>query len=256
MKDKNESNYQISITDDGSDTYFSKLYGEHCHSSAGAKTETLYHYIEGCKIAQRLKHENPFRILEVGFGTGLGYLLTKEIADESERKIEFVSFEIDLELIRMFEQKYQLQFEQRSKNTYTLSEKWIELKVLLGNAREQVKAPLEKFHAIYQDAFSPRRNAILWTSEWFKDLYHLSHKNCIMSTYSASSSIRKSMIAAGWKISTGGKFGEKRDSTRAFVTGQSQLEILEKLKRSPVKAITDENYLDYNLASRGKDEKN
>ena len=69
--------------------------------------------------------------------------------------------------------------------------------ILIGDARVSLPKFKNdhdiKFDCIYQDAFSPKRNAILWTSEWFKLLKSISNQDCIMSTYSASSSIRKSM---------------------------------------------------------------
>jgi hypothetical protein len=77
---------------------------------------------------------------------------------------------------------------------------------------------------------------------------------CIMSTYSSSSSIRKSMLKANWKLYKGEKFGPKRSSTRAKVTGETDADILTHLENSPVHAITDENHFKYTMDN--KNEKN
>lgn len=63
----------------------------------------------------------------------------------------------------------------------------------------------------------------------------------ILSTYSASSSIRKSLTEAGWILKRGDKFGPKRSSTRAYLRGETDPEILLHLERSPVAALTDDN---------------
>jgi tRNA U34 5-methylaminomethyl-2-thiouridine-forming methyltransferase MnmC len=96
-----------------------------------------------------------------------------------------------------------------------------------------------RFHAIYQDAFSPKKNPTLWTKEWFSFLRSISTEDVILSTYSASTSIRKSLHEAGWKIQQGEKFGRKRTSTRATLNGETSAEILLQLERSSVDALTD-----------------
>lgn len=256
MKNKNSLNYDIFETKDGSQTYFSHLFQEHCHSLAGASLETKYHYLEGCNVEAQLEKRNQLNILEVGFGTGLGYILTKEVADRLKRPIVFYSFEIDQELLSLFEQKHKCNFNQLSEKHFQLSSRFIDLNIIIGNARDTIKELKLKFDAIYQDAFSPRRNAQLWSVEWFEDLYSIGKGHCLMSTYSASSSIRKSMLKAQWKLSCGGGFGEKRASTRAKKNGETSSDLIEKLKRSPVCAITDDNYQAYNLDNRNKNEKN
>jgi tRNA U34 5-methylaminomethyl-2-thiouridine-forming methyltransferase MnmC len=252
-------NYKEVLTEDGSTTLYSKLYDETCHSTTGAVDETHVHYISGCEIVHKSGEYDPLIILEVGFGAGIGFLETKNTLD---KKFTFISFEIDLELINIFEDKMSIKFEV-DKNIYSHKTEQYSLHILLGNARESIKE-IQKIakedqrpicvHAIYQDAFSPKRNAILWTTQWFRQLKDISHKDCVLSTYSSSSSIRKSLTSAGWKVYEGVKFGPKRSSTRARLTGKTDQNILDKLGRSPAIEITDENYKDYVLGK--KNEKN
>lgn len=242
-------NYKIIKTQDGSETYFSQLYNENCHSIAGAKEETKLHYLEGCLIDQRIHHYKVYSILEVGFGTGLGFIETQNIFLNTDVKLNFVSFEIDLELIDIFSKKYNISFKKNGP-FYHYQSKNINLTILHGNARESIKQLIskgDKFKAIYQDAFSPKRNASLWTTEWFKDLIKIADTDCIISTYSSSSSIRKSMVAAGWKLYAGKNFGNKRSSTRGKLDGTTEVEILERLNRSPVSEINDNNYKTFTL---------
>ncbi|MDP7319343.1 MAG: MnmC family methyltransferase [Bacteriovoracaceae bacterium] len=249
MTEEKKSNYKTIMTEDGSKTLYSALFQEACHSKTGAIEETHIHYIRGCRIKELAKIYDPLFILEVGFGAGVGFKETAKFFAKSQNKIMFFSFEIDLELIRLFEKNEGIQFVQVD-NHYHYVHDNVELVVLQGDARKEIKkliAKKNRFHAIYQDAFSPKRNSSLWTKQWFEDLYLVSHPKALMSTYSASSSIRKAMLAAGWKLSTGEKFGPKRSSTRAKKTGETQQDILKKLERSPAITLTDENYKTYKL---------
>lgn len=227
--------YQTVQTEDGSVTFFSERFGEACHSPAGAKAETVLHYIEGCKIPEKALEKNV-SILEVGFGLGMGMLTTWERTKSLPAAIHFVSVEIDPELVKWFYEEH--------KNHPALNDPKFSFEILTGDARVTLPAYVKQYHpkwnAIYQDAFSPGRNPVLWTVEWFTLLRESSADDVVLSTYSASSSIRKSLVEAGWKLYQGEKFGQKRSSTRAKLTGMTDPEILLNLERSPIKALTDE----------------
>lgn len=242
-------NYDFIETDDGSMTVFSKLYGETCHSSGGAIKETHLHYIEGCKVVEKSKLKEV-SILEVGFGVGIGFLETAKVL--KGRFFKFVTMEIDEDLIKyVIGSNPKFDGIKKHKYYYELKNNDFHLIILIGDARNSVvkfKKEFEmSFNCIYQDAFSPKRNASLWTTQWFELLFSMADTDCIMSTYSASSSIRKSMVAANWKLYNGAKFGPKRSSTRAKVTGESDPEIINHINKSPVMTITDENHKQYVL---------
>ncbi|MBC77814.1 MAG: hypothetical protein CME64_17545 [Halobacteriovoraceae bacterium] len=248
MQKTNLKNHDLIITEDGSQSAFSKTYGENFHNTTGAASETLAHYVEGCKIVERAQEQEDFRILEVGLGLGVGVEKTYEAVKDLNCNIHFTTLEIDEELVLHLKETNTLFSDlEKQGDDYVGVVGSFHLRILLGDARERVKECMKNINAIYQDAFSPKRNATLWTTEWFKDLYELSADDCIMSTYSSSSSIRKSMLAAGWKIKKGIKFGKKRSSTRAYMTGESDSDIIEHLERSPAITLTDENAKDYHL---------
>jgi tRNA U34 5-methylaminomethyl-2-thiouridine-forming methyltransferase MnmC len=228
--------YEEIITEDGSSTLFSTQFGEACHSTSGARAETLLHYIEGCHIREKAQRES-LTILEVGFGLGLGLLTTYEETKDLPAKIFFLSLEIDPELVNWFHETY--------KDHPLFHDPKFSFHVIVGDARKALPEYLShhpvKWNAIYQDAFSPKRNPVLWTREWFTLLREHSTPDVLLSSYSASSSIRKSLVEAGWKLYPGEKFGPKRTSTRARLTGETDSAITESLARSPAKALTDKD---------------
>jgi tRNA U34 5-methylaminomethyl-2-thiouridine-forming methyltransferase MnmC len=238
-------------TDDGSITLYNENYQEACHSSSGAIEETLVHYIKGCNIQSFLETNDCVRILEMGFGTGIGFKTTLDYINKHfpQSKLTFISLEIDEDSIKwglrnIFQDEVWKDQLQISNNKYTLKYNNFELIIYLGNARKTIKEIEKnnlKFDCIYQDAFSPKRNPELWTVEWFSDLANVSNDNTTMSTYSASISIRKSMVEAGWALFPGVKFGKKRTSTRALKKGITDETIIDLLSRSPATATRDEN---------------
>ncbi|MCO4754839.1 MAG: hypothetical protein KC478_10180 [Bacteriovoracaceae bacterium] len=241
-------NHELISTEDGSMSAFSKTYGENFHNTTGAASETRAHYVDGCKVIQRAKENSPFNILEVGLGLGVGVIETYNACKDLDSTINFTTLEIDEELIIHLKENNPL-FKDLEKigQDYVCSVGNFNLVILLGDARVRIDDCMNDLHAIYQDAFSPKRNAWLWTKEWFDKLHSLASTECIMSTYSSSSSIRKSMLEAGWVIRKGIKFGMKRSSTRAYMQGESDQDIIEHLKRSPAITLTDDNAEDYHL---------
>lgn len=235
-------NHDLVETEDGSVTFFSKEFQEACHSTTGARSETILHYLHGCKVSERVSKFKPFRILEVGFGLGVGFLTTLERLPK-DVQWKFVSMELDRDLLEWFRETHPELDLRWNNNLLTTRNDSFELVIIQGDARIKVPEYLQEhpdfFHAIYQDAFSPRRNPALWTKEWFLLLKKYSHEEVILSTYSASTSIRKSLHETGWGVYSGEKFGPKRTSTRAALNRKTDPEILLQMERSPVSALTD-----------------
>src|SRR5690606_30836611 len=90
--------HQLVATDDGTYTLFSEAFQEACHSTAGAKNETILHYVEGCRVLEKSSIHNPLVILEVGFGLGVGLLITIEKLPINTN-CHFISVELDRNLL-------------------------------------------------------------------------------------------------------------------------------------------------------------
>lgn len=224
--------HKLALTADGSPTLWSAKFDENCHSLAGAYGETLYNYYHGCNISEKLLTVNTLNILDVGFGPGLGLKVLRDelfkIAPSARPKLNYISVELEPELV-LWAEKYTLAHNSPPDsllkfspggNEYIAQDLLGSYRVLIGDARVQLpKAQLEEnfppLHAIFQDAFSPKKNPVLWTQEWFELLKACADPSVILSTYSASTAIRKSLHCAGWHVNTRKGFGEKRACTQA-----------------------------------------
>lgn len=244
-------NHRWVETSDGSLTLFSEVFQETCHSPTGAREETLLHYVNGCHIEEKINSAEPLSILEVGFGLGVGFITTYDVLLETKKKWSFLSLELDEHLLEWFRQEshahpFLSKLQWKTENEIKMlcaQDEYIDLTILCGDARLNLPKYCELHHpswnAIYQDAFSPKKNPTLWSVEWFDLLKSYSNHDVLLSTYSASDSIRKSLTEAGWKLHKGEKFGKKRTSTRATLEGTTDPDILLILDRSPVKAFRD-----------------
>ncbi len=245
MENSPPANYDLQVTEDGSFTLYSHAFKEACHSYQGAQTETLTYYVKGCQILERVSFFTPLNILEIGFGTGLGYLLTMQELTEQAHHVEFISLEIDEDLVQWSNQKFFGNNLQKKETSFFSYYEFKNLKVILGDARSTLPLIPNIFsnfnpHAIYHDAFSPVVCPNLWSVEWFKQLKDISHPQCLFSTYSISSRVRKGLIEAGWILQEGQKFARKKGSTIAVLEGEHDSSILEHLVRSPVLPIKDQ----------------
>lgn len=226
--------WKLVTTQDGSQTLWSEHFQEQCHSHAGARAETQYQFIEGCHIRQKAK-QGPLNILDVGHGPGWGVIETFQSLDSDPLlfPIHLISLEIAPELLEFaksyFSDKNWRQFPKHAdlqivskwdEGTWLMAQKGPHtLSILLGDATKLLPLFLSihelKFHAIYQDAFSPKKNEALWNVEWFSLLKKWASPDCILSTYSASSLVQKNLLSCGWNVVLRKGFGPKKSATRA-----------------------------------------
>ncbi|OCR11039.1 hypothetical protein BA917_04465 [Helicobacter pullorum] len=197
-------------TSDKSFTLFSQVFQEHYHSTQdGALQETLHKHI----LPSFYFHKNKrnLKILDICFGLGYNTLCAINYAYQNGIKaLEIHSPEMDRNLIQtLLQYSYpkELDTEILSELTQRHFYQKGDFKVFLhlGDAREILKGFQKKqmvFDIVFQDAFSPNKNKLLWTYEYFKTLFLLTSKDCIITTYSQNSSMLYSAFLAGFKSYT------------------------------------------------------
>jgi tRNA U34 5-methylaminomethyl-2-thiouridine-forming methyltransferase MnmC len=244
----NLGNYRIIKTEDNSETIWSELFDENCHNISGAIAETVYNYIEGCEVLKQIEIFQPLSVFDVGFGPGIGLKILHDSIEKS-KTVHYYSVEIDEVLVEWAlkntfnEIPYQV-INRDNLKYYQFEIGHINAIVFIGDARltipnAQKNNLIHPLHVIFQDPFSPKKNPMLWTVEWFKLLKELSHPKVIMSTYSSSISIRKSMLMAGFTIINRKGFGQKRTMTKALLEGQTASELIDQLNKSPILELHD-----------------
>jgi len=228
----NDELHTLTLSDDGSYTAYSKEYDEHYHSTKdGALFESLKkHVIPAFELVQK----EEVNILDICYGLGFNTLSTILFyrQNRADTKLNIYSPELDVSLVKSLENfTYPKEFESLRDIIVALStegiykDETLYIEVFLGDAREYVKKFTNKFDIVYQDAFSPSTNPILWTKEYFRDISNAVKKDVVLTTYSIAFKTRLALYENGFNIYiNSGK--EYRDATIASL---STLEGLKKV---------------------------
>ena len=215
---------KIVITNDGSHSIFNPKINETYHSKHGAIVEAEYVFIKNGLLAENKKQ---FNILEIGFGTGLNALLTAQKAQQKKISINYHG----IELYPVPKGSYsQLNFteligEEKSKLLNLHECNWEKehvinkfFKLTKNEIALENYTSKTKFDIIYFDAFSPEKQAELWTAEVFQNMYNLLNEDGFLVTYCAKGVVKRTMKAVGFEIVVLDGPPGKRQMTRANKT--------------------------------------
>ena len=199
---------ELVLCEDGSNTLFSKEFNEPYHSTKdGALHESLEKHVKPA-FSLKKNHEK-LTILDICFGLGYNTFATLYYIKQNnlKTKLHILSPEFDEALIRSldtfaFPHKFEVVkpiINAIAKNLYYEDEQF-KIEILLGDAREEVSKTTQKIDIIYQDAFSPAHNPLLWTREFFADIAKISKEDAILTTYSTAAAIRLGLYENGFYI--------------------------------------------------------
>ena len=241
------------LCEDGSYTLFSHDFDEPYHSTKdGALHESLEKHV---KPSFSLKaNKEKLTILDICFGLGYNTFATLYHIKKHnlKTKVHIFSPEFDEDLVRSLDSfKFPPEFESIkhiikavSQNLYYEDEQF-KIEVLLGDARQSIPKIKEKIDIVYQDAFSPAHNPLLWTYEWFKDVRAICSADAILTTYSTAAAIRLGLYENGFYI-----FVHRAEMMRySTVASLEMLEGLEyidmelkKIRNTEARSMKDEEY--------------
>ena len=215
--------HSLTLSDDGSYTAYSKEYDEHYHSTKdGALHESLVKHVIPAFTLK--KNQAEINILDICFGLGFNTLATLYYCKTHtiDAKINIYSPELDAKLIAsLVNFTYPKEFEgyrdiiESLINNGLYKDRNLCIELFIGDARKYLgKLKKKSFDIVYQDAFSPSVNPILWTKEYFADIASLIKDDGVLTTYSIAFKTRLALYENGFHIyiNSGEDF---RDSTLA-----------------------------------------
>ena len=200
--------HTMTLSEDGSYTAYSKEYEEHYHSTKdGALFESLVKHVQP---AFKLKEkQEEINILDICFGLGFNTLATLWYYKQNSlsAKINIYSPELDASLVKSLNNfTYPKEFEEFKHIIKAIVEDGVYedenfyIEVFLGDAREYVRNFENRFDIVYQDAFSPSSNPVLWTKEYFSDIKRGIKKDGLLTTYSIALATRLALYENGFNI--------------------------------------------------------
>lgn len=213
MKNKDVSGFDnelhtMTLSEDGSYTAYSKEYDEHYHSTRdGALHESLTKHVQP---AFKMKgHKDEINILDICFGLGFNTLATLYYYKKNSltSKLNIYSPELDSALVKsLVNFTYPKEFDEFKDIIIQLAESGkyddgtLKIELFLGDAREYIKRFKNRFDIVYQDAFSPSVNPVLWTKEYFTDIKDSMKKDGVLTTYSTALATRLALYENAFNV--------------------------------------------------------
>ncbi len=200
-------NFEMILTEDGSHSLYVREIDESYHSTHGAVQESRHIFIDA-GLKQCSKSE--IRVLEIGFGTGLNAFLTLIEAEQSEKTIQYTTLEkypvevekaLQLNYSELVSPEYKHFFEKLHTSFWNEN---VEISPHFNLKKIETDFTefdfTEKFDVIYFDAFSPEKQAEMWSEHQFEKLYKCCNFGAVLTTYCAKGSVRRAMQSAGFKV--------------------------------------------------------
>lgn len=226
--DNHTSHLQLVTTADGSKTIYNSLVGENYHSKHGALQESRHVFVEsGLKyfLDKTPNKQDEVSVLEVGFGTGLNFLLSADFCLGQQIKLQYTgieAFPLTSEMISLtgyqeyitapvwntFLERYQLSLSEPA----TLSD-YVQLQIAVSDLFSFTTP--DKFDVIYFDAFAAVHQPEMWTNEAIAHTLNFLKPGGIFVTYAITGNLKRCIKALGLKVEKAPGAPGKREMLRA-----------------------------------------
>lgn len=214
-------------TGDGSKTLYHAEIGEHYHSKHGAYQESIHVFLKsGLQFFLEKEHKKEAAILEVGFGTGLNFLLTADYCAKNAVKLNYrgiEAFPLPLEIISQTDYNQYISaalwndfvstYESAVKGSVKLANE-----IDLGIAHTDVLDFEDKstFDVMYFDAFAAIHQPEMWSDETLAHVCSFLKPGGVFVTYAITGNLKRSMKALGFSIEKVPGAPGKREMLRAI----------------------------------------
>ena len=208
----------IRRTMDGTHTLYSAEYDQTYHSMHGALAEARHVFLEGAQVPGMLKEKPTLRVLEIGFGAGLNFLITAAAAGRTETALSYTGLEqappalehflrLDYGNIDGLQEITDALIRWRSAMPEVVPCGRYERKLrpqcrLTLCVDEATVHPLPPayYDVVYLDGFSPKANPELWTVAFIQSLFDATAPGGILATFSSAGHVRRALLQAGFVL--------------------------------------------------------
>ncbi len=215
---------------------YSKSYNDIYFDKLNGPKETEHVYLNTNNLTKRFKNKQKFVIAEIGFGTGLNFLLTWKLWKENRKtngSLTYISFEnaplSKKDIARVYKKFKKLDqystfllknIPERCKSTHRIYIKADNINLIL--IYDDITSLINfnfKADTWFLDGFSPKKNPLAWTDKLFKQLYNFTNLDGSLSTFSVAGHIRRGLLKAGFKVSKVSGYGNKKEISYAIKKG-------------------------------------
>jgi len=226
-KESSKKALTLTQTEDGSFTLFHPIIGEHYHSTRGALQESKHVFLHaGLEYALTRNPKNTISILEVGFGTGLNYLVSQEYCEQQGIHLHYTGIEpYPLSKTILKSMQYKTYIDGNVVDEfYSIYEKSLEREVKAGPhsfltlATEEAlsfQSP-DLFDVLYFDAFATTRQPEMWTLNTLSHCCSFLDVGGVFVTYAITGNLKRILKSLGFRIEKVAGARGKREMLRAI----------------------------------------
>ena len=213
-------------TADGSNTLYNEEIGEHYHSRHGAVQESRHVFLQaGLQFFLERQAATQAAVLEVGFGTGLNFLLSAEHCLQSGAGLYYCGIEayplgndtirttgyeryVSTALWNSFTDLYPASFHQPVRITSSVSLEIHPCKALAFSYQQL-------FDVLYFDAFASVHQPEMWSDETLSHVCRFLKPGGVFVTYAITGNLKRSLKALGFSVEKLPGAPGKREMLRA-----------------------------------------
>ncbi len=215
----------------------SPQYADVFHSTAGAAGQCEHVFIRGNRLPQRWPQCRRFAIGELGFGSGLNFLLTADawLAQAGpQQTLHYCGIEqhpwTPADTTRLFkwlnarpallqEWLQCLSALRIGANRFVLGQGRIHLTLHVGDVAEVLPRMQGWMDAWYLDGFNPRTNGAMWAPEIYRCLFAQSRGGTTLASWCCAGHVRRALGEAGFAVQKQAGYAHKREMLSACKPG-------------------------------------
>lgn len=218
---------------------YSKQFDDIYFSREDGVAESRFVFLQGNNLPERWAEKPHFTIAETGFGTGLNFLLTWKLFEETAQRghvLDYVSIEkyplsadeIGTALAHWDDEfdgrlgQLQENYPMRIEGTHRLMlGKNVRLTLLFGDMGEVLPELIipRGVDAWFLDGFAPAKNPDMWSKTLFDEMKRLSAQGATVATFTAAGHVRRGLESAGFAVEKIKGYGRKREMVVAEFGG-------------------------------------
>ncbi len=196
--------------------------------------EKKHVFLKGNNLPNNWHDKESFTIAETGFGTGLNFLATLQLWQQTRRanqQLHYVSCELHPLNRQQLKQALQNLSEIKHYSTILIdnypkhlfygfhrihfNDFNLSLTLIIGDCVDAFSQLEAHVDAWYLDGFAPSKNEQMWSEKLFNAIAKLSHKDTTVATYTVARKIRDGLKNIGFIVEKTIGFGQKREMLTA-----------------------------------------
>lgn len=211
-------------------------YQDSYYAREDGAAESRHVFLDGNALGERFAQtQHRFSVAELGFGTGLNFLLTWQLWDRQRRPdthLTYVSVEAQPLGADQMRQALSAWPELSARTDRLIAalpapragfqhihiDTDVTLLLLCADVSEALAQVQLRADAWFLDGFAPSRNPAMWAPVVLERVAALSAPGASFATYSAAGHVRRALTQAGFEVIKAPGFGRKRDMLRGRIS--------------------------------------